>query len=74
MGPLFQSGQPYALLPMGEELIRLWLNAGDVRSLKQIKAAVSVNKELLQFYWELGVDIIEQQKESILSLNRVESQ
>jgi predicted nuclease of restriction endonuclease-like (RecB) superfamily len=27
----------------------------------QIKAAVSVNRELLAFYWELGGDILEQQ-------------
>ncbi|MBI9113330.1 MAG: hypothetical protein JEY82_19250 [Maridesulfovibrio ferrireducens] len=58
---------------MGEELIRLRLNAGNVRNLKQIKAAVLVNRELLQFYWELGADIIDQQKESTLSLNRVEA-
>ncbi len=28
----------------------------------QLKAAVSVNTALLEFYWELGADIIEQQK------------
>lgn len=28
----------------------------------QIKAAVAVNQELLMFYWELGVEIIEKQK------------
>ncbi|MCF6336303.1 MAG: DUF1016 N-terminal domain-containing protein [Spirochaetales bacterium] len=28
----------------------------------QLKAAVSVNTELLQFYWELGADIVEKQK------------
>ena len=30
----------------------------------QIKAAVKANSELLQFYWELGKDIIEKQKQS----------
>ena len=29
--------------------------------LVQIKAAVKVNSELLQFYWELGADIVEKQ-------------
>ncbi len=28
----------------------------------QLKAAVSVNQELLRFYWELGCDIVERQK------------
>lgn len=28
----------------------------------QSKAAVSVNTELLKFYWELGADIVEKQK------------
>jgi predicted nuclease of restriction endonuclease-like (RecB) superfamily len=30
----------------------------------QIKAAVAVNREMLQFYWELGADIVEKQKSS----------
>jgi predicted nuclease of restriction endonuclease-like (RecB) superfamily len=30
----------------------------------QIKAAVSVNHEMLQFYWELGADIVEKQKKA----------
>ncbi len=30
----------------------------------QLKAAVSVNQELLKFYWELGSDIVEKQKNS----------
>jgi len=30
----------------------------------QIKAAVAVNKELLNFYWELGADIVEKQKKT----------
>jgi predicted nuclease of restriction endonuclease-like (RecB) superfamily len=30
--------------------------------LVQIKAAVKVNSELLQFYWELGQDILDKQK------------
>jgi hypothetical protein len=29
----------------------------------QIKAAVSVNSEMLRFYWELGRDIVEMQAE-----------
>ena len=28
----------------------------------QLKAAVAVNQELLNFYWELGADIVEKQK------------
>jgi predicted nuclease of restriction endonuclease-like (RecB) superfamily len=28
----------------------------------QIKAAVAVNREMLQFYWELGADIVHKQK------------
>ena len=28
----------------------------------QLKAAVSVNRALLQFYWELGSDIVEKQQ------------
>jgi len=27
-----------------------------------LKAAVAVNQELLRFYWELGADIVERQK------------
>ncbi len=34
-----------------------------VRSV-QIKAAVKVNSELLQFYWELGQDIVDKQKKA----------
>ena len=30
----------------------------------QIKAAVSVNEELLKFYWSLGHDIVERQEEN----------
>lgn len=30
----------------------------------QIKAAVSVNEELLKFYWSLGRDIVERQDEN----------
>jgi len=30
----------------------------------QIKAAVSVNRELLVFYWSLGRDIVKQKAES----------
>ncbi|ABE52141.1 PDDEXK nuclease domain-containing protein [Methanococcoides burtonii] len=41
----------------------VWLNElkNKVR-LVQIKAAVKVNSELLQFYWELGQDIVNKQK------------
>jgi len=30
----------------------------------QIKAAINVNSVLLEFYWELGIDIVEKQKRS----------
>jgi hypothetical protein len=30
----------------------------------QIKAAVKVNQEMLQFYWDLGKDIVEKKVES----------
>ena len=30
----------------------------------QLKAAVKVNSELLNFYWELGKEIVEKQKET----------
>ena len=30
----------------------------------QVKAAVQVNSALLTFYWELGADIVERQKEA----------
>ncbi len=40
-----------------------WLKALKQRVLKtQLKAAVAVNQGLLQFYWELGVEIVEKQK------------
>ncbi len=44
---------------------KIWLVAlkNRVRQV-QIKAAVSVNKELVQFYWELGADIVEKQANS----------
>ncbi len=42
-----------------------WLTALKTRLRRvQLKAAVTVNQELLNFYWELGVDIIEKQKEA----------
>lgn len=31
----------------------------------QLKAAVAVNREMLQFYWELGADIVEKQKNTL---------
>jgi predicted nuclease of restriction endonuclease-like (RecB) superfamily len=34
-----------------------------IRSI-QLKAAISVNRELLQFYWELGADIVQKQANS----------
>ena len=42
-----------------------WLKGlkGRIRSV-QIKAAVKVNAELLNFYWELGADIVCKQKET----------
>ena len=42
-----------------------WLKSLKVRVRQvQLKAAVAVNQELLQFYWELGADIVEKQKGS----------
>ena len=45
-----------------DEDYSLWLKElkNKVR-LVQIKAVVKVNSELLQFYWELGADIVEKQ-------------
>ena len=34
----------------------------------QIKAAVAVNREMLQFYWELGADIVEKQKTAVKTI------
>jgi len=31
----------------------------------QLKAVVTVNQELLHFYWELGADIVEKQKSAV---------
>jgi predicted nuclease of restriction endonuclease-like (RecB) superfamily len=40
-----------------------WLKALKARVYQvQLKAAVTVNQELLHFYWELGADIVERQK------------
>ena len=40
-----------------------WLKALKARVRQvQLKAAVTVNQELLAFYWELGADIVERQK------------
>jgi len=54
---------------MGSELslqqqdYKQWLKELKQRFRKaQLKAAVSVNRELLQFYWGLGADIVEKQK------------
>lgn len=42
-----------------------WLKELKERLIKaQIKASVIVNKELLEFYWSLGSDIIEKQEKS----------
>ncbi len=39
-----------------------WLNEVKLRIRSvQLKAAISVNRELLQFYWELGADIVHNQ-------------
>ena len=45
-----------------DEHYKNWLSdlKAKVRNV-QIKAAVSVNKELLTFYWELGADIVQKQ-------------
>jgi predicted nuclease of restriction endonuclease-like (RecB) superfamily len=44
---------------------RIWLQSikSKIRS-TQIKAAITVNQELIQFYWELGKMIVEKQAES----------
>jgi len=54
---------------MGSELslqqqdYKQWLKELKQRFRKaQLKAAVSVNRELVQFYWGLGADIVEKQK------------
>ena len=48
-------------LPTSENY-RQWLAALKTRFRQvQIKAAVAVNTELLQFYWELGADIVQRQ-------------
>lgn len=45
---------------------RNWLTELKVRIRNvQLKAAVSVNRELLSFYWELGADIVSKQIDSI---------
>jgi len=42
---------------------KYWLTALKARVRQvQLKAAVTVNQELLEFYWELGADIVERQK------------
>ncbi|MFH0924206.1 MAG: DUF1016 N-terminal domain-containing protein [bacterium] len=52
MGELFKTDKVYSV----------WLKElkNKIRSV-QIKAAVKVNYEMLNFYWELGVDIVEKQ-------------
>ena len=43
-----------------------WLKALKIRVRQvQLKAAVAVNQELLSFYWELGADIVERQKNAV---------
>ena len=44
---------------------KTWLSAikHKIRTV-QIKAALSVNTEMLRFYWELGADIVEKQKDA----------
>ena len=44
---------------------RQWLKTvkSKIRS-TQVKAAVAVNRELIQFYWELGKMIVEEQERS----------
>jgi len=51
--------------PLGLHTVdyREWLKALKARVRQvQLKAAVAVNEELLRFYWELGADIVEKQK------------
>ncbi|MBF0492538.1 MAG: hypothetical protein HQM15_07140 [Deltaproteobacteria bacterium] len=51
------------LTPKKDADYSTWLKElkNKVRSV-QLKAAVKVNIELLQFYWDLGKDIVEKQK------------
>ncbi len=50
-------------LSMQSQEYKDWLTALKVRVRQiQLKAAVAVNQELLKFYWELGADIVERQK------------
>lgn len=50
-------------LSMQSQEYKDWLTALKVRVRQvQLKAAVAVNQELLKFYWELGADIVEKQK------------
>lgn len=54
-----------AELAQSQAAYRTWL--GELKSRfrqVQIKAAVSVNTALLQFYWELGADIVTRQTEA----------
>ena len=50
---------------------RLWL--GDIKQRvrqAQLKAATAVNTALLEFYWQLGADIVEKQEKSHIYRNR----
>ena len=43
-----------------------WLSAVKARyHQQQIKAAIHVNRALLEFYWELGRDIVERKFENV---------
>ncbi len=45
---------------------RQWIKELKERLLKaQIKASVEVNKELHNFYWDLGADIVEKQEKAL---------
>lgn len=53
---------------------RQWLKTvkSKIRS-AQVKAAVAVNRELIQFYWELGQMIVEEQQRSNWGTKLIES-
>ena len=51
---------------LNDELYKSWLGElkGKVRQ-AQLKAAVSVNTALLEFYWQLGADIVAKQQDTV---------
>lgn len=53
-------------LKIPNEQYRQWItNLSNRYQRSQIKAAVSVNSEMLTFYWSLGRDIVEMKADSL---------